>query len=160
MPESRHSRIRFSVNPRDIPAQKAARRLHLTEEEFEAVKDELFARNFPRPDPTTGMYDLDAIDGLDGQIRELVGTLLDQAELHAGAVMPGYTHLQPAQPVTFGHHLMAYVEMLGRDRGRLGDCRRRLNECPLGAAAPMPGLQIGSRNIDASSGERTAGAAS
>ena len=62
MPESRHRRIRFSVNPRDIPAQKAARRLHLTEEEFEAVKDELFARNFPRPDPTTGMYDLDAID--------------------------------------------------------------------------------------------------
>ena len=50
-------------------------------------------------------------------------------------VMPGFTHLQIAQPVTFGHHLMAYVEMLGRDRGRLADCRRRLNECPLGAAA-------------------------
>ena len=49
--------------------------------------------------------------------------------------MPGYTHLQSAQPVTFGHHLMAYVEMVGRDRGRLADCRRRLNECPLGAAA-------------------------
>src|SRR5262245_25669522 len=62
MPEFRHSRIRFSVNPRDVPAQKAARRLHLTEAEFEAVKEELFARNFPRPDPTTGMYDLDAID--------------------------------------------------------------------------------------------------
>jgi len=50
-------------------------------------------------------------------------------------VMPGFTHLQIAQPVTFGHHLMAYAEMLGRDRGRLADCRRRLNECPLGAAA-------------------------
>ena len=62
MPEFRHIRIRFSVNPRDVPAQKAARRLHLTEAEFDAVKEELFARNFPRPDPTTGMYDLDAID--------------------------------------------------------------------------------------------------
>ena len=49
--------------------------------------------------------------------------------------MPGFTHLQPAQPVTFGHHLLAYVEMLGRDRGRFADARRRLNECPLGAAA-------------------------
>src|SRR5580704_5608545 len=49
--------------------------------------------------------------------------------------MPGFTHLQIAQPVTFGHHMMAYVEMIGRDRGRLADCRRRLNECPLGAAA-------------------------
>src|SRR5262249_22891613 len=77
----------------------------------------------------------DAIDGLDKQLRDLVTTLLDQAEAHAGTVMPGYTPLQPAQPVTFGHHLMAYVEMLARDRGRLADCRRRLNECPLGAAA-------------------------
>jgi argininosuccinate lyase len=61
--------------------------------------------------------------------------LLDQAETHAASVMPGFTHLQIAQPVTFGHHLMAYVEMAGRDRGRFADCRRRLNECPLGAAA-------------------------
>ena len=49
--------------------------------------------------------------------------------------MPGYTHLQAAQPVTLGHHLLAYVEMFGRDRGRISDCRRRLNECPLGSAA-------------------------
>ena len=49
--------------------------------------------------------------------------------------MPGYTHLQVAQPITFGHHLLAYVEMLGRDRGRLADCRKRLNELPLGSAA-------------------------
>src|SRR3546814_5876299 len=53
----------------------------------------------------------------------------------ADTVMPGYTHLQAAQPVTFGHHMLAYVEMLGRDRGRLADCRRRMNESPLGAAA-------------------------
>ncbi|MEX1204949.1 MAG: argininosuccinate lyase [Dongiaceae bacterium] len=77
----------------------------------------------------------EAIDGLHDQIGGLIGALLDQAERHAATVMPGFTHLQPAQPVTFGHHLMAYVEMFGRDRGRLADCRRRLNECPLGAAA-------------------------
>jgi argininosuccinate lyase len=75
------------------------------------------------------------IDGIDAAMRELQAALLDQAEAHADAVMPGFTHLQIAQPVTFGHHLMAYVEMIGRDRGRLADCWRRLNECPLGAAA-------------------------
>ena len=72
---------------------------------------------------------------LDGQIEALQAALIDQAERHAATVMPGLTHLQPAQPVTFGHHLMAYVEMFGRDRGRLADARRRANECPLGAAA-------------------------
>ena len=77
----------------------------------------------------------DRIDGLDASLRDLQAAFLDQAEAHAATVMPGYTHLQAAQPVTFGHHMMAYVEMLGRDRGRLGDCRARLNECPLGAAA-------------------------
>jgi argininosuccinate lyase len=77
----------------------------------------------------------DTIDALDGALRDLQAALLDQAERHAATVMPGYTHLQPAQPVTFGHHMMAYVEMVGRDRGRLADARRRLNECPLGAAA-------------------------
>jgi argininosuccinate lyase len=76
-----------------------------------------------------------AIDRIDPLIRELQGALIVQAEAHADAVMPGFTHLQIAQPVTFGHHLLAYVEMIGRDRGRLADCRRRLNECPLGAAA-------------------------
>ena len=76
-----------------------------------------------------------AIDRLDAAMRELQSALIDQAEAHADAVMPGFTHLQIAQPVTFGHHLLAYVEMLGRDRGRFADCRRRLNECPLGAAA-------------------------
>jgi argininosuccinate lyase len=76
-----------------------------------------------------------AIDRIETAMRDLQMALLDQAEAFADAVMPGFTHLQIAQPVTFGHHLMAYVEMLGRDRGRFADCRRRLNECPLGAAA-------------------------
>jgi argininosuccinate lyase len=77
----------------------------------------------------------EAIDRLDEGLRELQSALIDQAEAHAATVMPGYTHLQAAQPVTLGHHFLAYVEMFGRDRGRLSDCRRRLNECPLGAAA-------------------------
>jgi len=77
----------------------------------------------------------DEIDALDPALRGLQAALLDRAEEHADTIMPGFTHLQAAQPVTFGHHLMAYVEMLGRDRGRFADCRRRLNESPLGAAA-------------------------
>lgn len=77
----------------------------------------------------------DAIDTLDRAVRDLQAALIGRAEEHAGTIMPGFTHLQAAQPVTFGHHLLAYVEMLGRDRGRLADCRSRLNECPLGAAA-------------------------
>jgi argininosuccinate lyase len=76
-----------------------------------------------------------AVDRLDAAMRDAQAALIDQAEAHADAVMPGFTHLQIAQPVTLGHHLLAYVEMLGRDRGRFADCRRRLNECPLGAAA-------------------------
>jgi len=76
-----------------------------------------------------------AIDGLDQQMRELQKALLDQAARHAATIMPGFTHLQVAQPVTFGHHMLAYVEMVGRDRGRLVDCAIRLNESPLGAAA-------------------------
>ena len=76
-----------------------------------------------------------AIDRIEAAIKGLQRVLIEKAEAHAATVMPGFTHLQPAQPVTFGHHLLAYVEMLGRDRGRLEDCRRRLNECPLGAAA-------------------------
>ena len=77
----------------------------------------------------------DTIDHLDGQMRDLQSVLVDKATLHAGDVMPGFTHLQSAQPVTFGHHLLAYVEMIGRDRGRLADARKRLNECPIGSAA-------------------------
>jgi argininosuccinate lyase len=77
----------------------------------------------------------DALDGLDADIKALQTALLAQAERHVDTVLPGLTHLQPAQPVSFAHHLLAYVEMLGRDRGRFADCRRRLNESPLGAAA-------------------------
>ena len=77
----------------------------------------------------------DTIDELDAQLRDLQHALADKALVHAAAVMPGFTHLQSAQPVTFGHHLLAYVEMLGRDRGRLRDARARLNESPLGSAA-------------------------
>jgi argininosuccinate lyase len=76
-----------------------------------------------------------AHERLAAQITGLMKALLDQAERHAATVMPGFTHLQSAQPVTFGHHLMAYVEMLGRDRSRVRDSRARLNECPLGAGA-------------------------
>ncbi|WP_043233153.1 argininosuccinate lyase [Bosea sp. LC85] len=77
----------------------------------------------------------DTLETLDRQIADLQLALAEKADAHAGAVMPGFTHLQSAQPVTFGHHLLAYVEMLARDRGRVRDARERLNECPLGAAA-------------------------
>lgn len=76
-----------------------------------------------------------AVDTLDDEIRKLQSVLIDKAEIHADTIMPGFTHLQAAQPVTFGHHLLAYVEMFGRDRSRLADARNRLNECPLGAGA-------------------------
>ncbi len=75
------------------------------------------------------------IDGLDALIKAYQGALLDLAEAHAATPMPGFTHLQVAQPVTFGHHLMAYFEMASRDRERLADCRKRVNRLPLGAAA-------------------------
>jgi argininosuccinate lyase len=77
----------------------------------------------------------DAIDGLDAQIADAMQALATRAADHAADPMPGFTHLQTAQPVTLGHHFLAYVEMLSRDRGRFADCRRRLNECPLGSAA-------------------------
>ncbi|MBO0710700.1 MAG: argininosuccinate lyase [Acetobacteraceae bacterium] len=77
----------------------------------------------------------DAVDGLDAQLAAVMRALAERALAHAADPMPGFTHLQNAQPVTFGHHLLAHLEMLARDRGRLADCRRRLNECPLGAAA-------------------------
>jgi argininosuccinate lyase len=77
----------------------------------------------------------DAIDRILERIRQFQLALLDLAEDHAATVMPGFTHLQVAQPVTFGHHLMAYFEMLQRDAARLADCRRRVNRLPLGSAA-------------------------
>ena len=77
----------------------------------------------------------DAIDQTAAALTALQRALLDRAEEHAASVMPGFTHLQSAQPVTLGHHLMAYVEMLRRDASRFADARARMNECPLGSAA-------------------------
>ena len=77
----------------------------------------------------------DALDDIEARLQALQGALIARAREHADTIMPGFTHLQTAQPVTFGHHLLAYVEMFGRDRSRLRDARARMNECPLGAAA-------------------------
>ncbi len=81
------------------------------------------------------LYVRDTIDMIDRQLVAYQRSLAEKALTHAGTVMPGFTHLQTAQPVTFGHHLLAYVEMAARDRGRFADARVRLNESPLGAAA-------------------------
>jgi argininosuccinate lyase len=77
----------------------------------------------------------DAIDQADAGLEALQKALVGRAGEHAGSIMPGFTHLQTAQPVTLGHHLMAYYEMIARDRSRFADARARLNRCPLGAAA-------------------------
>ena len=77
----------------------------------------------------------DAVDSIDGALAGYQTALAEKALAHAATVMPGFTHLQTAQPITFGHHLLAYVEMAERDRGRFRDARRRLNQSPLGAAA-------------------------
>ncbi|MDB5497070.1 MAG: argH [Phenylobacterium sp.] len=81
------------------------------------------------------MWVREACDRTGAQIKALQKALVAKAEPHAATLMPGFTHLQPAQPVTFGHHLMAYVEMFGRDASRFADARSRMNESPLGAAA-------------------------
>jgi argininosuccinate lyase len=81
------------------------------------------------------LYLRDAIDEIDRLLRDLQRALAGKAVDHAATIMPGFTHLQTAQPVTFGHHLLAYVEMAARDRGRFADARARLNQCPLGAGA-------------------------
>lgn len=81
------------------------------------------------------LYVRDRADEIIDALARLQLSLARKAEAHAATIMPGFTHLQPAQPVTFGHHLLAYVEMLARDRSRFVDARKRLNECPLGSAA-------------------------
>ncbi|QTN33895.1 argininosuccinate lyase [Akkermansiaceae bacterium] len=83
----------------------------------------------------TRLYCRAQIDEINAAILTLQKVLVDQAGRYAATVMPGYTHLQRGQPVTVGHHLLAYVEMLQRDKGRLNDCRRRLNVSPLGSGA-------------------------
>src|SRR5664279_4034159 len=81
------------------------------------------------------LYVRDTIDEIDAALKAFQQALVARAIEHAATVMPGFTHLQTAQPVTFGHHLLAYVEMAARDRGRFADARKRLNESPLGAGA-------------------------
>ncbi len=81
------------------------------------------------------MYLREEIDTVSSQIEELLGAVVEQAEQNKAAILPGYTHLQRAQPITFGHHLMAYAMMLLRDRERLTDCRRRMNQSPIGCCA-------------------------
>jgi argininosuccinate lyase len=81
------------------------------------------------------LYLRDEIDAIQAELQRLQSALVDLAEREADAIMPGFTHLQVAQPVTFGHHMLAWFEMLVRDAGRLADCRKRVNVMPLGAAA-------------------------
>ena len=102
---------------------EAARRLHTARSRNDQV-----ATDFK-------LWVRDSVDDILIQIQTLMQALAQRAADYAATVMPGFTHLQTAQPVTFGHHLLAYVEMLARDAGRLRDARARLNECPLGAAA-------------------------
>ena len=125
--------FRFSAELEDIHmniearlveiAGEAGRRLHTARSRNDQVATDL------------RLWVREATDGLMAAIAELREALLDQAETHAATPMPGYTHLQTAQPVTAGHHLLAYVEMLDRDLGRFADARGRMNESPLGAAA-------------------------
>ena len=126
-------RFPFSADLEDIHMNIEAR---LTDRIGEAGKRLHTARS--RNDQVATDFRLwvrDAIDGLSAQIADTMRALAERAAAYAGDVMPGFTHLQTAQPVTFGHHLLAYVEMLDRDRGRLADCRKRLNFSPLGSAA-------------------------
>jgi argininosuccinate lyase len=81
------------------------------------------------------LYVRDAVDQISAGVTDLMLALSEKAEAHAATLMPGFTHLQSAQPITFGHHLLAYVEMLSRDLGRFSDARKRLNHSPLGSAA-------------------------
>jgi argininosuccinate lyase len=81
------------------------------------------------------LYMRSAIDGISGLLGDFRLALLDLAEQHADTILPGFTHMQVAQPITFGHHMLAYVEMFGRDAERMADCRKRVNRLPLGAAA-------------------------
>ena len=101
----------------------AARRLHTARSRNDQVATDL------------RLWLRDQLDDIDTALSHLQSALITQADAHADTLMPGFTHLQTAQPVTFGFHLMAYVEMIGRDRGRMADCRARVNESPLGSAA-------------------------
>ena len=126
-------RFRWSLNAEDVHLNierrlialigEAGKRLHTARSRNDQVATDL------------RLWLREAIDDIGGLLREVQRRLLDQAEKHAATVMPGFTHLQVAQPVTFGHHLLAYFEMFERDRLRFADCRGRVNCLPLGAAA-------------------------
>jgi argininosuccinate lyase len=123
----------FSVSLEDIHMNIEAR---LTEKIGEAAKRLHTARS--RNDQVAldiRLYLRDEILEINDYLRRLTDSLLHQAERHLGVIMPGYTHLQTAQPVLFSHHMLAYLEMFGRDRGRMEDCLKRLNVLPLGAGA-------------------------
>jgi len=126
-------RFRWSLNAEDVHLSierrlialigEAGKRLHTARSRNDQVATDL------------RLWLREAIDDIGGLLRRVQRRLLDQAEKHAATVMPGFTHLQVAQPVTFGHHLLAYFEMFERDRLRFADCRGRVNCLPLGAAA-------------------------
>jgi len=126
-------RFRWSLNAEDVHLNierrlialigDAGKRLHTARSRNDQVATDL------------RLWLREAIDDIGGLLRGVQRQLLDQAEKHAATVMPGFTHLQVAQPVTFGHHLLAYFEMFERDRLRFADCRGRVNCLPLGAAA-------------------------
>ena len=126
-------RFRWSLNAEDVHLNierrlialigEAGKRLHTARSRNDQVATDL------------RLWLREAIDDIGGLLRGVQRRLLDLAEKHAATVMPGFTHLQVAQPVTFGHHLLAYFEMFERDRLRFADCRRRVNCLPLGAAA-------------------------
>lgn len=123
----------FSVDLEDIHLNIEAK---LTERKGEAGRRLHTGRS--RNDQVATDFRLwirDACDRADALLQAFQAVLIENAEAHADSVMPGFTHLQAAQPVTLGHHLLAYVEMFGRDRDRFQSARRRMNECPLGAAA-------------------------
>jgi len=119
-----HEDVHFNIERRLIElAGEPGKRLHTARSRNDQVATDV------------RLYLRAAIDQVLALIKNLQRALLDLADEHAETVMPGYTHLQVAQPVTFGHHLLAYFEMLARDAQRLADCRKRVNRLPLGAAA-------------------------
>ncbi len=119
-----HEDVHFNIERRLTElAGEAGKRLHAGRSRNDQVATD------------TRLYLRAAIDQSQALVKALQRVLLDLAEAHADTVMPGHTHLQVAQPVTFGHHLLAYFEMLARDAQRLADCRKRVNRLPLGAAA-------------------------
>ena len=131
--EIAHGRFVFKVEMEDIHLNVEARLTELIGEPGRRLhtgrsRNDQVATDFR-------LWVRDAVDRSLALLRRLMAALVAQADRYASDVMPGFTHLQAAQPVTFGHHLLCYVEMLARDHGRMTDARRRMNECPLGAAA-------------------------